>query len=102
MEKNLKKPLVYFDGTVLNEKVADKEVPFLISNVLAKAMFDVSTSAGLSPDEKYQAFKISQRVAADPEHVKLESPDIVLIRKVIAPVFSAGVYGQIIDLLERS
>ena len=100
MKKNLKKGLFYLNGEALTEKKDGTDTPILICDVLARAMFEVSTSAGLSPSEKYQAFKISQRIVANPEAVDLESADVVLIRKVIAPSFSAGVYGQIVDLLE--
>ncbi len=100
MNKNLKKPILYFNGEELTENVNGKKVTVLMSTVVARAMFEVSTSAGLTPEEKYQAFKISQRIAAKPDSVELESADIVLIRKVITPSFSAGVYGQIVDLLE--
>lgn len=98
MKRNLKKELLYFNGEPLKD---EKKDPVLINDVLGKALFEVSTSVGLSPEEKYQAFKISQRIAANPEAVELESNDIVLIRKVMAPSFSAGIYGQIVDLLEK-
>ena len=100
MKRNLKKSLLYFDGNTLTENKNGKDTPILICDVLAKAMFEVSTSVGLSPDEKYQAFKISRRIVANPEAVDLESADVVLIRKIITPSFSAGIYGQIVDLLE--
>lgn len=101
MKKNLKKALIYFNGEPLTEKVNNKDVPCLICNVLGKALFDVSVSANLTADEKYRAFKISQRIAAKPEAVELESDEIMLIRRVIAPSFSAGIYGQIVDVLEK-
>ena len=100
MKKNLKKPLVYFNGVELKEKKDGEETPILASDVLAKALFEAATQ-GLSPDEKYQAFKLSQRIVRNPEAVELESVDTVLIRKLIAPAFSAGIYGQLVDLLEH-
>lgn len=98
MKKNLKVALRWFNGSELKEK--GTELPIMISEVVAKALFEVSTSAGLTPEEKYQAFKISQRITNEPRNVELDASDVVLIRKVIGPSFSAGVYGQIIDLLE--
>ena len=101
MKKNLKVALRWFNGSELTEKTTnDTELPIMISDVVAKALFEVSTSAGLTPEEKYQAFKISQRIMNEPRNVELDASDVVLIRKVIGPSFSAGVYGQIIDLLE--
>ena len=98
MNVNLKKTIAYFNGeTIKNEKQAD----VLISDVVARALFEVSGgNVPLTPDEKYRCWKISQRIIANPDAAELEADDIVLIRKIISPALSAGVYGQIVDLLE--
>ena len=97
---NLKKTILYFDGKpIQNEKKED----VLVCDLLARALFEVAGSnVPISPEEKYRCWKISQRILAKPEAAELESEDIVLIKKIIAPSLSAGVYGQIVDLLESN
>lgn len=97
---NLKKTILYFDGKpIQNEKKED----VLVCDLLARALFEVAGSnVPISPEEKYRCWKISQRILAKPEATELESEDIVLIKKIIAPSLSAGVYGQIVDLLESN
>jgi hypothetical protein len=104
MKKNLKAPLRLFNGAeiTVTEKVDGKEVkkPVLVSDQIGQVLWE-RASTGVTPEEKYRAFKIAQRIAACPEKVELEAEDITLIKKMIAPVFSAGIYGQIVDLLEE-
>lgn len=105
MKKNLKKKLTFINGEPLTTQTMGEDgkkqsVPLLASDVISRAMFEVANAVPLSPEEKYKAFKICQRIMANPEAAELESDDIVLIRKIIGPSFSAGVYGQIVDLLE--
>lgn len=101
MKMNLKTPVLYFDGNKIKKSDSDEDV--LVSDLLAQALFEVAGSnVPISPEEKYRCWKISQRIVAKPEATDLESEDIVLIKKIIAPSLSAGVYGQIVDLLESN
>lgn len=98
MEMNLKKAIVYIDGKAIKNE-SNNDV--LVSDLLARALFEVAGSnVPISPEEKYRCWKISQRITAKPEATVMESDDIVLIKRIIAPSLSAGVYGQIVDLLE--
>lgn len=101
MKRNLKVPCTYYNGQPLTRKEGDKDVHVMIHDIVSQALFDISTGVSLTPDEKYQAFRVSQKICSKPESVELEAKDIVLIKKIIAPSFSAGVYGQIVDLLEK-
>ena len=97
---NLKKTILYFDGKPIQN---EKEEDVLVCDLLARALFEVAGSnVPISSEEKYRCWKISQRILAKPEATELESEDIVLIKKIIAPSLSAGVYGQIVDLLESN
>ena len=98
MKRNLNKPIVYVDGkTIKNENQAG----VMAADLVARGLFEVSgSSVTLTPDEKYKCWKISQKIIAKPEAVELEADDIVLIKKITAPSLSAGIYGQIVDLLE--
>ncbi|SEF47779.1 hypothetical protein SAMN05216354_0601 [Xylanibacter ruminicola] len=104
MKKNLKVALRQFGGAeiTITETVGGKEVrkPALISEQVGQALWQHAT-AGDTPEEKYRAFQIAQRIAENPEAVELSNEDIVLIKKIIAPVFAVGYYGQIVDLLEK-
>lgn len=98
MKRNLNKPIVYVDGkTIKNEN----QVGVMAADLVARGLFEVAGSnVTLTPDEKYKCWKISQKIIAKPEAVDLDADDIVLIKKITAPSLSAGIYGQIVDLLE--
>ncbi len=102
-KKNLKAPLRQFNGAeyTVAKIVNGKEVqePVMISDQIGEVLW-TQASAGIQPAEKYQAFKIAQRIATDPEAVDISDEDVDLIKKVCAQVFSPGAYGQIVDLLE--
>lgn len=102
--KNLKVALLQFGGAefTTTEMVDGKEVkkPVMISDQIGQVLWQVANSE-LSPEEKYKAFKIAQRIAATPEAVELSSEEVAMIKKMIAPVFAAGVYGQMVDVLEK-
>lgn len=103
MKKNLKAPLRQFNGAdyTVSKIVNGKEVqePVMASDQIGEVLW-TQASTGTSPEEKYKAFKIAQRIAMNPEAVNLSDDDVVLIKKVCAQVFAPGVYGQIVDLLE--
>lgn len=103
-KKNLKVAILQFGGAEFTTTlvVDGKEVkkPVMISDQIGQVLWEVANSE-LSPEEKYKAFKIAQRIAANPEAVELSSEEIAMIKKMIAPVFAAGVYGQMVDALEK-
>lgn len=104
MKKNLKAPLRLYNGASVkvteteNGKEVTKEI--MICDQIGQALWECSQSTGLSPQEKYQAFKIAQRIARNPEKVELSTEDIALIKRIIGGFYSPGFYGQMVELLE--
>ena len=110
-KRNLKVPLRQFGGAEVKIKkiengivVVDAEgnpvmETVLVSDQLGQLLWEKSTS-NATPEEKYQAFKIAQRIAVNPEAVELSTKDTELVKKVAAMVYDPGYYGQIVDLLE--
>ncbi len=104
MVKNMNVALRQFNGAaiVVTETIDGKEVhhPALICDQVGQALWQYA-NADDTPEERYRAFKIAQRIAANPEAVDLSSDDVVLLKRRIAPVFAPGIYGQIVELLEN-
>lgn len=110
-KKNLKVPFYQFNGQELKvNKVVDGVIvkdaegrpvmeTVLVSDQIGQVLWEKSTSTA-SPDEKYKAFKIAQRIAANPEEVELSDDDLELIKAIVATVFHPGYFGQVVDLLE--
>lgn len=67
-------------------------------------LFNLSTLHGVtvSADKKYEAYKLCNRIAANPREVELTSEERVLIEDLSEDVFSAGAYGQIVDIIEET
>lgn len=103
-KKNLKVAILQFCGTEFTTTVVvdgkEMKKPVMASDQIGEVLWQAANSE-LSPEEKYKAFKIAQRIAANPEAVELSSEEIAMIKKMIAPVFAAGVYGQMVDVLEK-
>lgn len=69
---------------------------------LAKKLFYLSTLSGQAADEKvkYQAYKLSLRIAKTPEDVEISTEEAVFIKQVAGENLSAGAYGIVSDLIE--
>lgn len=74
-----------------------------VAEAVCVALFNASTLNGapMSPEEKYKAFKLSQRIAANPDGVVLDGADVNLIKAIVGASYSAGAYGCVCDLLEN-
>lgn len=83
---------------------ADIEPANSIGEQLCVQLFSVSKIDGqpLSPEEKYMAYKLCGRIAASPENVELTSEEGTFIKRLAANIYSAGAYGQIVDLIENN
>lgn len=94
MKRDLKR---YFKG--LNGKEATEAAP--MSEQVAACLFAYGNDDPQTPaDDKYKAWQISQRIAANPSEVELSAEDITLVKKAANKMFAAGFYGQVVDALE--
>ena len=55
---------------------------------------------GFTADEKYEAYKLMQKILLSTDKVEIEDKESILIKKACEKFLSAGAYGQIVDLLK--
>ncbi len=93
-----------------NQKVKDfkgVEGSESISDVVAQALFQAGMNGdeSITSDEKYMAYKLSQKIVAGAENdlfVDISTEEGTLIKKTCEKMYVAGAYGQIYDLIEQS
>lgn len=75
-----------------------------IAETLCTQLFNLSTLRGtpVPAERKYQAYKLCQRIAANPREVELTTEDCSLLKEVASETYSAGAYGQVVDLIEAN
>ncbi len=73
-----------------------------IGTAIATRLFNLDKMDGVcvSADEKYRAYSLSRRFSDSPDAVNLTTEEAAFIKKVCADTFTAGAYGQIVDLIE--
>ena len=92
MEKNLNRPFVNWKGEELaSTNMADE---------VCKILYNVGSNGNVSPDEKWMAYKLCNRIMKTPERVGLSSEETVFVLKLCAESLLAGAYGQIKEMLE--
>jgi hypothetical protein len=83
-----------YKGTNLPEKISD---------VVAAALFTV----GANPDtpvrkeEKYMAFKLSQKIISGDGLIDITTEEASLIKDIASNTLTAGAYGQLVELIEK-
>lgn len=94
MKVNFNVSANYFSGSPL--VVLGKEVN--IAEELGKTMFFYGNNEQASIDEKYKAYKIGQKLSnGDTEYT---AEELSFIKEMAGRSLAAGVYGQIVDLIE--
>lgn len=58
-----------------------------------------SAGEGFSDEEKWNAYKVMNRIAASDGTVEIEDKESVLIKKICGRTLTAGSYGQLVDAL---
>lgn len=58
--------------------------------------------ANVSADKKYSAYKLMQRISSETAGCEISVEEAVLIKEISAKSMNAGIYGQIVDLLENN
>ncbi len=109
MNVNFKRDFVDCFGMTITEKVKDftapngeKEVPLSVWMKLARLLFNLSSMSGRPIDEKlkFQAYKLSCRIAKNPADVELSFEEAVFIKEVACEYLSAGAYGYVVEIIE--
>lgn len=58
-----------------------------------------SAGEGLTDEEKWNAYKLMNRIAASDGTIDIEDKESVLIKKICGHTLTAGSYGQLVDAL---
>lgn len=93
MKVNFKKALVDFKGQPIKDEKGNEQ---LASDVICSRLF--GAGEGFTSDEKYEAFKLMQKISSN-EEVDIIDKESILIKKVCDKQLNAGAYGQIVELL---
>lgn len=74
----------------------------MVGDTIARLLYEMcgSQQMQISGEEKLQAYRIACKIGKDAEKVELASEDIVLLKKLLAPILTVGGYGQVVDVLE--
>jgi hypothetical protein len=92
MKLNFNKKFLDAKGQETNEVIAD---------VLQQVLYTVGANEKFvsSPDEKYSAYKIMQKLSTGAE-VEVTVDEAGFLKRVCGSVLMAGAYGQVVDLIE--
>ena len=93
MKINLKKNFVDVHGV----ENADAS----IHAAVAEALFNLGQSKPASRDDKIRAYNLSVSLIKNDGCIEASSEDITLIKDVCAETFTAGGYGQIVNIVEN-
>nr|DAN89220.1 MAG TPA: hypothetical protein [Caudoviricetes sp.] len=102
MDKNKKSTSmkVNFNQTVKDFKGNSTDI--VISDKLAELLFFAGNSDfHMTREEKWRAYKISQKLIAGDGTIDMEVEDATMIKEVCAQCLAAGVFGQICDIIEE-
>lgn len=73
-----------------------------IAEQLCMYLFNLSTMQGnpVPADRKYIAYKLCNHISSCPDEVELTAEECALVKELSNEAFSAGAYGQIVDIIE--
>jgi hypothetical protein len=94
MKVNFNRKFKNFKGQETGELIYDK---------IAEALFLGGANAELpiSNENKYKAYKLSQKLIAGKGEVEITSEEATLIKEITANYLVAGAYGQIEEIIEQ-
>lgn len=72
-----------------------------IHAAVAAALFNLGQSKSASRDDKIRAYNLSVKLISNDGEIDVTSEDITLIKEVAGDAFTAGGYGQIVNIVEN-
>lgn len=100
MKVNFNQPLLDPFG----KKVTDENNhPSTIGKLVATCLYNAKHIKGvpLTPEQKFSAFNLSMKIANAKGEVEITLEEAQLIKSLSAECFMAGVYGNILRLIEK-
>lgn len=98
MIRNFKTTIKDYKGQPLTDAQGKEQ---MMSDLIGAQLFTAGAKAALSPDDKMRAYKLSVMMQQTPEAVTLTTEDAALIKSIMGDNFVAGVYGQIVEVIEQ-
>lgn len=102
-----------FDGSeafeekkvVKNGKTEVSKSPVIIKNLVAKALFlgeGLERTGNVVTDNhnRFEAYKLSQKIISSDKDIDLSPEEMVLIKQAASAYPYAGVYAQIVELVD--
>lgn len=77
--------------------------PQTIGRILATGLFNAKQLKGmpLTPEQKFLAYNLSTKIANADNEIEITVEDAQFIKNLSADIFMAGVYGNIVNLIEK-
>ena len=73
-----------------------------MSDELSKALFSAgSPGLPIENEDKYRAYKISTKLISQDGVIDVSDDDVSFLKKFCMLAFTAGAYGQIVELIEK-
>ena len=103
MKVNLNRNLLDHKGQEAVELVDGKEGKKSLRDMISEALYATGMNAQLGMDmaKKLRAYKMLQQIINNRGVLDIETDDATLLKEICAEFFTAGVYGQIYDLIEK-
>ena len=103
MKVNLNRNLLDHKGQEAVELVDGKERKKSLRDMISEALYATGMNAQLGMDmaKKLRAYKMLQQIINNRGVLDIETDDATLLKEICAECFTAGVYGQIYDLIEK-
>lgn len=113
MKVNFNIKLKEFDGSeafeekkvVINGQAGIEKVPVVIKDLVAKSLFSgggIERTGKADTDNKnrFEAYRLCQKIIASAGEVDLSPEEMVMIKQAASIYTSAGVYAQIVELVD--
>ena len=96
MKVNLHIPFRAFGGEELKGEAKGKTM----AHFLAQALFS-GAGVGSTPEEKFAAYKLCNRILNEPGEIELDKDERKLIKESACASLTPGAFGQVMDLLNE-
>lgn len=113
MKVNFNIKLKEFNGTDATEekkvkdgeKIVVKQVPVIIRDIVAQALYNGggikrSESIEETNENRFKAYRLCQKIIAASEEIDLSPEELVMIKQAATIFPAAGVYAQIVELVD--
>lgn len=98
MIRNFKQTIKDYKGQPLKDGQGNEQ---MMSDLLGAQLFAAGGKTALSQEDKMRAYKLCVQMQQHPETVELTTEDATLVKTIVSEGFVAGVYGQVVSIIEQ-